>query len=99
MTLLASSNAEKTQTLFCADSGGFGSPTSFAGDLDRIAGAPLPSKMECKKEPVLAIPADLLNSGQYHKGRRRAEWQLISGEGGAKADAWQKLSMSVSWTV
>ena len=80
-----------TDSLFCADSGGFGPPTSFAGDLDRIAGAPLPSKMECKKEPVLAIPADLFNSGQYHKGRRRAEWQLISGEGGAKADAWQKL--------
>ena len=51
----------------------------------------MPSKMECKKESVLAIPAGLFNSGRYHKGRRRAEWQQISQEGGAKAEAWQKL--------
>ena len=80
-----------TDSLFSAESGGFGPPASSAGDLVRIAGAPLPSKMECKKESVLAIPAGLFNSGQYHKGRRRAEWQQISQEGGAKAEAWQKL--------
>ena len=80
-----------TDSLFSADSGVFETPRSLAGDLDRIAGAPLPSKMECKKESVLAIPADLFNSGQYHKGRRRAEWQLISGEGGANADALLRL--------
>ena len=80
-----------TYSLFSADSGVFGPPRSLAGDLSRIAGAPLPSKMERKKESVLAIPAGLFNSGSYHKGRRRAEWQQISQEGGAKAEAWQKL--------
>ena len=71
------------------DNGDDESENSEDKETTETAGALLP----IRKEPCLAMTADLFDKTQYWHGKRRAEWEHIKNKGEATADAWQDLKV------